>query len=51
MQPIRRAVSEGKPKERFRGCNINEALGIAWGGNFLERVSKICLSVIQKHAR
>jgi hypothetical protein len=48
MQAIRRAVSEGKPKERFRGCNINEAPGIGWGGNFLV---KHCASTGSSTAR
>jgi hypothetical protein len=37
MRDIRRAISEGRLKQPFRGSDINGALGINWGGNFLAK--------------
>jgi len=40
MQLIRQAIRQGKLKEPMRGSDLNKALGISWGGNFL---AKHCL--------
>jgi len=40
MQPIRQAICSGRLKQPMRGADLNKALGITWGGNFL---AKHCL--------
>jgi len=40
MQLIRQAICSGRLKQPMRGADLNKALGITWGGNFL---AKHCL--------
>jgi hypothetical protein len=40
MQSIRSAIRQGRLREPMRGGDVNRALGITWGGNFL---AKHCL--------
>jgi len=35
MLLIRHAILQGRLKEPMRGADLNRALGITWGGNFL----------------
>jgi len=37
MQLIRQAVRLGRLSEPMRGADVNRALGITWGGNFLAK--------------
>jgi hypothetical protein len=37
MQLIREAVRRGRLSEPMRGGDVNRALGITWGGNFLAK--------------
>lgn len=37
MRLIRRAIRDGRLKEPMRGADLNRALGITWGGNFLAK--------------
>jgi hypothetical protein len=48
MQLIRQSLREGKLKEPMRGADLNKALGITWGGNFL---AKHCLGTGSSTAR
>ena len=40
MESIRLAIRRGRIPEPMRGADINEALHITWGGNF---IAKHCL--------
>ncbi len=48
MQLIQHAIRDGRLKQPMRGVDLNEALGITWGGNFL---AKHCLSTGSSTAR
>ena len=48
MQSIRLAIRQGRLKELMRGADLNEVLGITWGGNFL---AKHCLGTGGSTAR
>lgn len=48
MQLIRRAIFNGGLREPMRGADINRALGITWGGNFL---AKHCVGTGSSTAR
>ncbi len=48
MQSIRLAIHQGRLKEPMRGADLNKALGITWGGNFL---AKHCLGTGSSTAR
>jgi hypothetical protein len=48
MQLIRRAIHQGRLKQPMRGSDLNKALGITWGGNFL---AKHCLGTDSSTAR
>jgi len=37
MQLIRKAIRQGRLKEPVRGADLNNVLGITWGGNFLAK--------------
>ncbi len=37
MQSIRLAIRQGRLKEPMRAADLNKALGITWGGNFLPK--------------
>lgn len=37
MRRIREAIRKGVLREPFRGSDLNRALGITWGGNFLAK--------------
>jgi hypothetical protein len=37
MQLIREAIRGGRLKPPMRGVDLNKALGISWGGNFLAK--------------
>jgi len=46
MQLIQHAIRDGRLKQPMRGVDLNKALGITCGGNFL---AKHCLSTRQFH--
>jgi len=46
MQLIRQAICSGRLKQPMRGADLNKALGITWGGNFL---AKHCLGIGSFH--
>jgi len=48
MQLIQHAIRDGRLKQPMRGVDLNEALGISWGGNFL---AKHCLNTGSSTAR
>jgi len=48
MQLIRQAIRQGRLKQPMRGADLNKALGITWGGNFL---AKHCLGTGSSTAR
>jgi len=48
MQLIRHAIRKKWLKEPMRGADLNKALGITWGGNFL---AKYCLGTGTSTAR
>lgn len=48
MQSIRLAIRQGRLKEPMRGADLNKALGITWGANFL---AKHCLGTGSSTAR
>lgn len=48
MQLIRKAIRQGQLKEPVRGADLNNVLGITWGGNFL---AKHCLDTGSSTAR
>jgi hypothetical protein len=48
MQLIRKAIRQGRLKEPVRGADLNNVLGITWGGNFL---AKHCLDTGSSTAR
>ncbi len=37
MQLIRQAIRHGRLREPMRRADVNKALGITWGGNFLAK--------------
>jgi hypothetical protein len=37
MQLIRQAIRQGRLKQPMRAADLNSALGITWGGNFLAK--------------
>ena len=48
MQSIRLAIRQVRLREPMRGANLNKALGITWGANFL---AKHCLGTGSSTAR
>jgi hypothetical protein len=48
MLLIRHAILQGRLKEPMRAADLNEALGLTWGGNFL---AKHCLGTGSSTAR
>ena len=48
MQLIRKAIRQGRLKEPVCGADLNNVLGITWGGNFL---AKHCLGTGGSTAR
>jgi hypothetical protein len=48
MQSIRLAIRQRRLKELMRGADLNKALRITWGGNFL---AKHCLGTGSSTAR
>lgn len=48
MQLIRQAIRKGRLKEPMRAADLNRALGITWGGNFL---AKHCVGTGSSSAR
>ena len=48
MQSKRLAIRQRRLKEPMRGADLNKALGISWGGNFL---AKHCLGTGSSTAR
>lgn len=48
MQSIRLAIRQGRLEKLMRGTDLNKALGITWGGNFL---AKHCLGTGSSTAR
>ena len=48
MQLIQHAIRDRRLKQPMRGVDLNRALGITWGGNFL---AKHCLDTGSSTAR
>jgi hypothetical protein len=48
MQLIPQAIRQRRLKEPLRGADVNKALGITWGGNFL---AKHCVGTGSSTAR